>query len=128
MKRTPDYIVVGGGSTGCTLAGRLTEDKDTQVTLIEQGPMDRDAWIHFPVMRCTSPVTTDALMPFSGHFSSTMIVWGASLTISHAAVLRRTLTRSLMRTEGILGNWRHIPPTPYSKSIEVAFIKIRNTV
>ena len=47
--RRPDYIIVGGGSTGCTLAGRLTEDGDAHVTLIEQGPADRSPWIHFPV-------------------------------------------------------------------------------
>jgi choline dehydrogenase len=49
MRRRPDYIIVGGGSTGCTLAGRLTEDADTHVTLFEQGPADRNPWIHLPV-------------------------------------------------------------------------------
>ncbi|PBB64726.1 alanine-phosphoribitol ligase [Mesorhizobium sp. WSM4312] len=49
MRRNPDYIIVGGGSTGCALAGRLTEDADTHVTLFEQGPPDRNPWIHLPV-------------------------------------------------------------------------------
>lgn len=32
-----DYIIVGGGSAGCVLAARLTEQSDTTVLLIESG-------------------------------------------------------------------------------------------
>lgn len=43
-----DYIVVGGGSTGCVIAGRLTEDRDCKVALLEEGPRDLSPWIHIP--------------------------------------------------------------------------------
>ncbi len=43
-----DYIVVGGGSGGCVLAARLSEDPSVSVALIEAGPADRNILIHVP--------------------------------------------------------------------------------
>lgn len=44
-----DYVIVGGGSAGCALAARLTEQADTHVLLVEAGPRDWNPYIHLPV-------------------------------------------------------------------------------
>ena len=43
-----DYLVIGGGTAGCIVAARLSEDPAVQVVLLEAGPEDRDPWIHIP--------------------------------------------------------------------------------
>ena len=49
MSDTFDFVVVGGGSGGCVLGGRLTEDPATSVCLLEAGGKGDDALIRMPV-------------------------------------------------------------------------------
>ena len=46
--QTFDYLIVGGGSAGCVLAARLSENADVRVALLEAGPPDRNVLIHCP--------------------------------------------------------------------------------
>ena len=43
-----DYVIVGGGSAGCVLAARLSEDPARRVLLIEAGGRDLSPAIHVP--------------------------------------------------------------------------------
>src|ERR1700722_20366612 len=47
--RAYDYIIVGAGSSGCTLAHPLTEDGSARVLLLEAGGWDRDPWLAIPL-------------------------------------------------------------------------------
>ncbi len=60
MAGVVDVVVVGGGSAGCVLAARLSEDPDRTVLLIEAGP-DHGGLAELP------PDVVDASQPTVGH-------------------------------------------------------------
>ncbi len=43
-----DYIIAGGGTAGCILANRLTENGKFRVLLLEAGGEARSMWISIP--------------------------------------------------------------------------------
>lgn len=49
MEQGFDYVIVGGGSAGCVLAARLSENPAARVCLLEAGRRDTNPLIHMPV-------------------------------------------------------------------------------
>jgi choline dehydrogenase len=48
MHETYDYVVVGAGSAGCAVAGRLSEDADATVAVVEAGPPSNGRLFEIP--------------------------------------------------------------------------------
>ena len=44
-----DYVVVGSGTAGATVAGRLSEDENCRVLVLEAGGSDLGFWLRLPV-------------------------------------------------------------------------------
>ncbi len=59
-----DYVIIGGGTAGCVLANRLSEDPETRVLLLEAGGNDNYHWVHIPVgyLYCIGNPRTDWMM------------------------------------------------------------------
>ena len=45
---TFDYVIVGAGSAGSTLAARLSQIPGVRICLLEAGPPDRNPFLHIP--------------------------------------------------------------------------------
>ena len=68
-----DYIVVGGGTAGCVIAARLSENPDVRVLLLEAGDKD-------PLDAMAVPAVWPTLMGTSADWADTSVVQAATGT------------------------------------------------
>ena len=59
-----DYLIIGGGSAGCVLAARLSEDPQVRVALLEAGAQDTNVLIHCPLGMAALALTGQANWKF----------------------------------------------------------------
>ncbi len=128
---TYDYVIVGGGSAGCALAARLTEDAATRVLVLEAGRPDSwwDLYIHMPAA-LSFPIGSrfydwkyesepEPFMNGRRVYHARGKVLGGSSSINGMIFQRgNPLDYERWREEGGLEGWDYAHVLPYFKKME----------
>ncbi len=123
-----DYVIVGGGSAGCALAARLSEDEAARVLLVEAGPADKDRYIHLPVgfyKMTTGPLTwgysTVPLRHVGGRqmiFPQGRVLGGGSSINAMVYTRGHRLDYDAWAQEAGCAGWSYADVLPYFKRLE----------
>jgi choline dehydrogenase len=71
--QTYDYVIVGGGLTGLTVASRLSEDSDITVLVIETGADNRDDPRVYDIYDFGEAFGTELDWQFATDYGKTMV-------------------------------------------------------
>ena len=123
-----DYVVVGAGSAGCTLAARLTEGGRHSVLLLEAGGSDRRLWVRVPLgvgkllndERFVWKANTEAEAQLHGnklYWPSGRILGGSSSVNGIVFVRGHPAKYDEWRAAGCPG-WGYSDVLPYFKKLE----------
>ncbi|KAJ7203641.1 alcohol oxidase [Mycena pura] len=124
--KTYDYIVVGGGTAGCCLASRLSEDPMVSVLVLERGPLHDTMKSNIPLI---STDQTSKGTPLVKTPSEPVIAGRGQLIpfIQAEALGGGSSANAMLFTRGAVGDfnrWAELGHTSWDyKSLEPYFIK-----
>ncbi|KAK7046591.1 alcohol oxidase [Favolaschia claudopus] len=102
--KTYDYIIIGGGTAGCVLASRLSEDPNVSVLVLERGPV-HDAW-YSRVPLISSDVTSKATPIVFSPSAPIANANGKKLDVIHTEALGGGSTvNAMLVTRGFIGDF-----------------------
>jgi choline dehydrogenase-like flavoprotein len=122
-----DYVIVGGGSAGCVLARRLSDDPNVQVLLLEAGPPDEAQEIFVPAAFAKlfrSPLDWDYLTEPEPHADGRQVyiprgrVLGGSSSINAMVYIRGNRADYDGWADRGLDGWSYDDVLPYFKRAE----------
>ncbi|MGE0241577.1 MAG: GMC family oxidoreductase, partial [Parvibaculaceae bacterium] len=122
-----DYIIAGGGSAGCVLAGRLSEDKEASVLLIEAGGSDRHPLFHIPAgfARMTKGIASWGWSTVPQKHMQDRVFWytqakvlGGGSTINAQVYVRGNAQDYDAWAQSGCGGWSYPDVLPYFKRAE----------
>lgn len=124
-----NYIIIGSGSAGSTLASRLSANTSNKVLLIEAGPSDRNIFIQMPAglgiplmkdrynWKFFSEKETFTISP-EGHYTPRGRVLGGSSSINGMNWVRGNKADYNRWSDSGLSNWSYAHCLPYFKRSE----------
>ena len=131
-----DYIIVGGGSAGCVLANRLSQDSDKRVLLLDAGRNDRHLYTRVPAGQMYAFPRDDMNWLYMGEpdpsRNNRVDIWPAGKIIGGGSAIN-----GMMYVRGhhsdydhwaALGNdgWSYRDVLPYFRSIETSEVGERS--
>ncbi len=124
-----DYVIVGAGSAGCTLANRLTADPNIKVALLEAGGNDKSLLVRMPagvgsIMKAKGPYNWGFWTTPQKHLNDRKLWWprgrgwGGSSSINGMIYIRgHARDYDQWRQMGLTG-WGYRDVLPYFKRSE----------